>query len=405
MDTMKAVRAHRRGGPEQLVFEVAPRPEPAPGEALVAVHAASITPDELTWDATWTDRPGPGGRDRTPIIPSHEMSGVVTSLGAGVTDVAVGDEVYALIPFVRDGAAAEYVSLPADVLAAKPVSIDHDAAAAVPLAALTAWQALVDHARLRASQHVLIHGAAGGVGSFAVQIAAHLGARVTATARKSDRDFVQGLGAADVLDYENDRFEDRVTDVDVVLDLVGGQTQARSWQVLRPGGVLVSIVAPPDPEEAAQHRARGVFFIVEPDRPSSRRSRARRHRPSSRPSWTAWCRSPTRGRPYEGLATEHRQGKVVLHIADEQPDLVPLVARRTPPWIAPARRMRRAQPVGLGSEAFPVVPPTGIEPALPPWAERGVPARRMRRAQSVGLGSEHFRWYPRPDSNRRYRDG
>lgn len=172
METMRAVRAHRRGGPEQLVYEVAPRPEPAPGDVLVAVHAASITSDELTWDTTWTDNNEPGGRDRTPIIPAHETSGVVAALGPEVTGTKVGDEVYGLIPFVRDGAAAEYVTVPADVLAAKPATVDHDAAAAVPLAALTAWQALVDHAALRAGQHVLIHGAAGGVGSFAVQLAA-----------------------------------------------------------------------------------------------------------------------------------------------------------------------------------------------------------------------------------------
>ncbi|MER5753602.1 NADP-dependent oxidoreductase [Streptomyces sp. NPDC002088] len=164
---MHAVRAHSRGGPEQLVYEVAPRPRPAPGEVLVAVRAASITSDELTWDATWTDRLDGTGKDRTPIIPSHEVS----ELGPGVTGVAVGDEVYGLIPFTRDGAAAEYVSVPVDVLAAKPAGLEHDKVAALPLTALTARQALVDHASVKAGQHVLIQGGAGGVGSFAVQIA------------------------------------------------------------------------------------------------------------------------------------------------------------------------------------------------------------------------------------------
>jgi NADPH:quinone reductase-like Zn-dependent oxidoreductase len=262
----------------------------------VAVHAASLTPDELTWPATWTDRADPGGRDRTPIVPSHELSGVVAKLGPAVTEVEIGDEVYGLIPFVRDGAAAEFVSVPADVLAAKPVSIDHDTAASVPLAALTAWQALVDHAALRADQHVLIHGAAGGVGSFAVQIAADLGARVTATAREGDRAFVRGLGAAEVVDYEHDRFEDHVKGVDVVLDPVGGPTQARSWSVLRPGGVLVSVAVPPDPGEAAKHGARGEYFIVEPDRGQLETIRGWSTVPGSRPSWIAWCTSPTRGR-------------------------------------------------------------------------------------------------------------
>jgi NADPH:quinone reductase-like Zn-dependent oxidoreductase len=315
MDTMKAVRAHRRGGPEELVFEVAPRPEPGGGEALVAVHAAAITPDELTWDATWTDRPEPGGRDRTPIVPSHEMSGVVATLGAGVTELEVGDEVYALIPFVRNGAAAEYVNVPADVLAAKPATIDHDTAASVPLAGLTAWQALVVHAGLRADQHVLIHGGAGGVGSFAVQMAVDLGARVTATAREQDRAFVEGLGATDIVDYVNDRFEDRVTEVDVVLDLVGERTHARSWRVLRPGGVLVSIVLPPDPDEAAKHQARGTFFVVEPDRGQLETIAQLIDSGRLTPIVDRVLPLADSRAAYEGLRTEHHQGKVVLHVA------------------------------------------------------------------------------------------
>ena len=262
---MRAVRAHTRGGWEQLVYEQAPRPYPRTGEVLVAVQAASVTAGELGWDATWTDSIDGTGHDRTPIIPSHEMSGVVAVLGKGVAGLTVGDEVYGLIPFTRDGAAAEYVAVPADVLAAKPVSVDHIRAAAVPLAGLTAWQALVDHAQLTAGQHVLIQGGAGGVGSFVVQIAAVLGAKVTATASVNDKAFVTELGATSVIDYANQRFEDHVTNVDVVIDLVGGQTQTRSWQVLRPGGTLVGIAAPPSSMEAKRHGARGVFFIVTPN--------------------------------------------------------------------------------------------------------------------------------------------
>lgn len=317
MNTMKAVRAHRRGGPEQLVLEVAPRPEPEPGEVLVAVRAASITPDELTWDATWTDRLEPGGRDRTPIIPSHEMSGVVVGVAADVTDREVGDEVYGLIPFARDGAAAEFVSIPADVLAAKPTSVDHETSAAIPLAALTAWQALADHARLQTDQHVLIHGAAGGVGSFAVQIAAHLGARVTATARKQDRDFVLGLGADAVLDYENDVFEDHATGVDVVLDLVGGSTQERSWQVLQQGGVLVSIVSPPDLAAAAKHRAHGVFFIVEPDRAQLQTIAGLVDDGELTPIVDRVVPLADTRAAYEELAAGHRRGKIVIAVAGD----------------------------------------------------------------------------------------
>lgn len=315
MNEMKAVRAHHRGGPEQLVLEVAPRPAPAAGEVLVAVRAASITPDEFTWPETWADGAGPDARDRIPIIPSHEMSGVVDSLGPGVLDVRVGDEVYGLIPFNRDGAAAEFVSVPAELLAAKPITIDHDTAAAIPLAALTAWQALADHAAVQAGHHVLVHGAAGGVGSFAVQLASHLGARVTATARGRDATFVRGLGAAVVLDYERDSFEDRVHDVDVVLDLVGGETQTRSWDVLRTGGVLLSIVSPPDQGLALERRARGIFFIVKPDR--SQLVTIAELVDSGRLTPTVDRVIPLGGAraAYEGLATEHHRGKVVLHVA------------------------------------------------------------------------------------------
>jgi NADPH:quinone reductase-like Zn-dependent oxidoreductase len=279
------------------------------------VHAASITPDELTWDATWTDDPRPGGRDRTPIVPSHEMSGVVAELGPGVTEVEVGEEIYALIPFVRDGAAAEYVSVPVDVLATKPVTIDHDTAASIPLAGLTAWQALVVHAALRADHHVLIHGGAGGVGSFAVQIAAALGARVTATAREGDQDLVRSLGAAEVVDYQHERFEDRVAGVDVVIDPVGGPTQARSWSLLRPGGVLVSVAVPPDPAEAAKHRARGVFFVVEPDRGQLETIAGLVDRGRITPIVDRVVPLADARAAYEGLRTEHRQGKVVLHVS------------------------------------------------------------------------------------------
>ncbi|GAA2371954.1 NADP-dependent oxidoreductase [Dactylosporangium salmoneum] len=316
MDTMSAVRAHHRGGPERLVYEQAPRPEPAAGEVLVAVCAASITAGELTWDATWTDSLAPGGRDRTPIIPSHEMSGVVAALGPAVSETEVGDEVYGLIPFVRDGAAAEYVTVPVDILAPKPATVDHDVAAAVPMAALTGWQALVEHASLRDGQHILIHGAAGGVGSFAVQIAASLGARVTATAGARDRDFVTELGAHEVVDYSKERFEDRVNGVDVVLDLVGGETQARSWDVLRPGGVLVSVATPPDARQAAAHGVRGVFFIVEPNGDQLGTVGQLIEKGRLAPVVDRVVPLPETRAAYEALQTEHKRGKIVIHVAE-----------------------------------------------------------------------------------------
>ncbi|WP_369244733.1 NADP-dependent oxidoreductase [Streptomyces sp. R41] len=261
MSTMHAVRGHRRGGPEQLTYEVAPRPEADAGEVLLAVRSASITLGELGWDATWTDSFDGSGSPRTPIIPSKEVSGIVARLGPGVTDWEVGDELYGLIPFTRDGAAAEYVAVPAAVLAAKPRRLDHDRTAALPLAGLTAWQGLVGHGGLRPGSRVLVHGGSGGVGSVAVQLAAALGASVIATASAEAADFVRELGAEQVVDYRTERFEEHVKDMDLVFDTVGGDTQDRSWQVLRPGGALVSIVAPPDPSKVG-----GVFFVVEPDR-------------------------------------------------------------------------------------------------------------------------------------------
>ncbi|MEV7035647.1 NADP-dependent oxidoreductase [Streptomyces sp. NPDC093272] len=320
MTTMRAVRAHKRGGPEQLVYENAPRPVPAAGEVLVSVHAASVTNGELAWDATWTDSFDGSGSDRTPIVPSHEVSGVVAELGPGVTGLSVGDEVYGLIPFTRDGAAAEYVAAPADVLAAKPSRLAHGDAAAVPLAALTAWQALVGKASLASGQHVLVHGGAGGVGSFAVQIAAALGARVTATASARNRDFVSGLGADRVVDYAGERFEDLVDGADVVLDTVGGETLARSWPVLRPGGTLVSIVQPPDADDAAARGARGVFFVVEPDRPGLEAITALIDDGRLKPVVDRVVPlSATRG-AYEALESEHPRGKIVIRVVEDDGD-------------------------------------------------------------------------------------
>lgn len=249
---MHAVLAHS-SDPTSLTYDTLPRPRPGPGEVLVAVHATAVTAGELTWPETW------------PVIPAHDVSGVVADTGEDVTDIHIGDEVYGLIGFDRPGAAAEYVAVPATDLAAKPATADHLATATLPLAGLTAWQALVDHARLAAGQHVLIHGGAGGVGSCAVQIAVHLGATVTATASAADADFVTGLGASSVIDYRS-RFEDQVGDVDVVFDTVGGATTARSWQVLRAGGVLVGIAEEPPAQDAATRGVRGLFFVVGPNR-------------------------------------------------------------------------------------------------------------------------------------------
>lgn len=259
---MMALRAHTRGGPEVLVYEAARRPEPGPGDVLIQVHAAGITFTELTWDRTWTR----DGVERTPVIPSREVSGVVVELGSGVGDFHVGDLVCGLVRFGYDGAAAEYVVAPAADLAAKPVTASHAVAAALPLAGLTAWQGLVVHAQLRRGDRVLVHGGAGGVGSFAVQLAAQLGGHVTTTVRGADAELVRSLGADRVLDFAAELVEPLGQSFDVVLDTVGGAVLDASYPVVRPGGRLVTLPSARSPHRAAQPGIEATSFVVTPDR-------------------------------------------------------------------------------------------------------------------------------------------
>jgi NADPH:quinone reductase-like Zn-dependent oxidoreductase len=262
MDTMMALRAHKRGGPEQLVYEQAPVPATGPGEVLVAVHAAAITFAELTWDQSWTTG---DGADRTPVIPSHEVSGTVAALGVGVTDFAVGDDVFGLIGFDRDGAAAQFVTVPDVNLARKPPSISHPEAACLSLAALTAWQALVDRADLALGEQALVLGGAGGVGNFAVQLAAILGGEVTATDTGGNADFVAGLGARQVIVAGDGASAPDPSGLDVVIDTVGGDALAGAYAMLRRGGRLVTLGSQPSPELADRYGVHAMFFIVEPD--------------------------------------------------------------------------------------------------------------------------------------------
>jgi len=262
MTQMTALRAHRRGGPKVLVVEAAPIPVPAAGEVLVAVHAAAITFDELTWEETWTR----DGVSRTPVIPSHEISGVVVETGFSTKHFAQGDNVYGLIRFDRDGGAADYVSVPAQDLAAKPSGVSHTVAAALPLAGLTAWQALVDHARVQHGERVLVTGGAGGVGALAVQLAAQLGADVTATVRSDAVELVRNLGAGKVIDVRSDALHDSKTAYDVVIDTVGGPTSRDSIQALRGGGRLITLSAPVPADLAYEYDLTATFFVVTPDR-------------------------------------------------------------------------------------------------------------------------------------------
>jgi NADPH:quinone reductase-like Zn-dependent oxidoreductase len=256
---MKAIRIHEPVGIEGLVYEEAPDPVPAVGDVLVKVHACGVTPTELDWPI-WTDR---AGRDRAPVIPAHELSGVVVAVGYGTTGPDVGDEVFGLIDGYRDGAAAEYIAIEARDVAPKPTSVDHVHAAAIPQAGLTSWQALFDHGRLTAGQTVVIHGGGGSVGSTAVQLARSVDAHVIATGRNSARALALELGADRFVDLDQESLEDAVGQADVVFDTIGGEVLGRSLAIVKPGGVLVSVVGPPPPD---RNDVRTIFFVREPNR-------------------------------------------------------------------------------------------------------------------------------------------
>ena len=244
--TMRAVLLREPGGPEKLGVEQVAIPEPRAGEALVRVHAAGLTRDELEWPL-----------DRLPAIPSYELSGVVESVAPGADDLREGDEVFALTAFDRDGAAADYAVVPAAMLAPKPPKLSHAEAAALPMPGLTAWQSLFDHGALEAGQRVLIHGATGGVGQAATQLARWRGANVIGTVTGADHvAWARELGADEVVDHATTRFEDAVDPVDLVFDTVGGDRLARSRSVLRPGGRLVSV---------AEEGNDADYFVVEHD--------------------------------------------------------------------------------------------------------------------------------------------
>src|SRR3954454_12175127 len=260
--SMWALRLHERGGPEHLAYEQAPRPYVGIGDVLLRVDAASLTPTELGWPSTWVDH---AGGDRTPVIPAHEVCGEVVGLGYGTTGFAVGESVYGITDWYRDGAAAEFVAVEARNLARKPATLSHQEAAAIPMAGLTAVQALFDHGRLAAGQTVLILGAGGGVGTFAVQLARAAGARVLASARGWARELVLGLGADAFVDVDRDDVTASARDAHLLFDLVGGPTCTQVCSSLRDDALAVSIV---DASVAGTdgHGPRGIFFVVEPNR-------------------------------------------------------------------------------------------------------------------------------------------
>jgi NADPH:quinone reductase-like Zn-dependent oxidoreductase len=257
---MKAIVViNKAAGAAGMKLVEGPDPHAAINDVVVQVYASGFVGTELEWPSTWTDRLG---RDRTPTIPGHEMAGVVIALGYGTTGLSVGQRVFGLADWYRNGTLAEYVSIEARNLALLPEEVDFEVGASLPISGLTAWQGLFVHGRLRAGQSVLAHGAAGAVGSMVTQLAREAGAQVIGTGRAADRQKVLDFGATDFVDLENDRLED-VGGVDLVFDVIGGNIGRRSASLVRPWGTLVSVVGP---AEAQPAKGLVIDFVVEANR-------------------------------------------------------------------------------------------------------------------------------------------
>ena len=301
---MQAVRLHAPGGPESLVFEKTRTPRPVRGEALVRVHAAAITRDELEWPT-----------DRLPAIPSYEFSGEVVAVGPDASGVSVGDGVFALSGFDRDGGAADFVTVPALLLAPKPRTIDHVRSAAIPLAALSAWQGLFDHGRLEPGQRVIIHGAAGGVGHFATQLARWRGAYVVGSAAVANHKVIREFGADEVIDYSSD-FVESLDAVDLVFDTIGGEALKRSPAALREGGRLVSVAERP-PEVSPEAKVDAIYFVVEPNRDQLLEVSRLVDSGEVRPAIDSVFPLANARAAFERSLTTGKHGKVVLIVVDE----------------------------------------------------------------------------------------
>lgn len=257
---MKAMQVNNGDQAPSLVPVELPRPQAGLGEILVHVHAAGVTPAELLWYPTTHTK---SGATRMCAVPGHEFSGIIVAMGKDVEDFDVGDEVYGMNDWFADGATADFCTTLPQNIARKPATLNHEAAASVPIGALTAWQGLIDRAKLEPGERVLVHGGAGAVGLYAVQLAHNRGAHVITTVATPAIDFVKRLGANEAIDYRASRFEKQVGDVDVVFDAVGGDTLERSWGVLKPGGRMITIAS--DSEGTANQRAKDAFFIVQPN--------------------------------------------------------------------------------------------------------------------------------------------
>jgi NADPH:quinone reductase-like Zn-dependent oxidoreductase len=308
--TMHAMRIHEFGGPETLKDDVLPLPQPRDDEVLVRIEAASVNPVD---GKTRQGKFPPVQEDALPLTLGRDLSGVVESCGTQVHGLRKGDAVFAFLGTDR-GAYAQYAMVKAAEFAPKPENLSHVEAASVPLAALTAWQGMIDHGGLKKGQRVLIHGAAGGVGHFAVQIAEARGAWVAATCSRDDMDFVRGLGADQVIDYKNQKFEKEVSDIDLVFDLVAGETQDRSFAVLKDGGALVSTLQEPDQEKARAKHLRTAHYMTRPDAEQLAEIGDLLLMGEIKPYIFATYPLEEAARAETALAKDHVQGKIVLTV-------------------------------------------------------------------------------------------
>jgi len=309
--TMKAIVVHEYGGPEVLKYEDAPRPEPKENEVLVRVMAAGVNPvDALIRSGKYAKFFGTS----LPLVPGYDIAGVVEKIGTKIAKLKVGDAVYAYPMW--GGGYAEYAVATDGEAALKPKSISFVEAAGVPLAALTAWQALIDVAKMDKGQTVLIHGGSGGVGSFAIQIAKARGAKVIATASTSNQDLLKQLGADVAIDYTKQKFEDVAKDVDVVLDSVGKDTLARSYGVVKKGGFIASLVAKPDQAELDKHGIRGAPISVKPNASELAEITKLIDEKKIKPIVSQVLPLTEAVKAQEQAATHHTRGKIVLKIAD-----------------------------------------------------------------------------------------
>ena len=311
---MKAIVVYKYGGPEVLKYEDAPRPEPKEDQILVRVIAAAVNPvDGMIRSGKFANY----FHTTFPLIPGYDISGVVEKAGPKITKFKAGDPVYAYIGLKEGGGYAEYAVATENEAAPKPKSLTFEEAAAVPLAAETAWQALIDTAKLNAGQTVLIHGGSGGVGSFAIQIAKARGAKVIATASTPNQDLLKQLGADISIDYTKTKFEDVAKDVDVVLDSVGKDTLSRSYGVVKKGGFIVSLVARPDQVELDKHEIRGASLDVKPDADELAKITKLIEAKKIKPVVSQVLPLSEAAKAQEQAATGHTRGKIVLKVAEE----------------------------------------------------------------------------------------